>query len=70
MKHIASITSKSILTNVQEGDVQPNACDVRLGKVFQINNSVFELTNDSKKHRGSEEILPDLEGFYTLQPGA
>ena len=70
MKHIVSTTSKSILTNVQEGDVQPNACDVRLGKIFKINDSVFELTNDSKKHRGSEEILPDLEGFYTLQPGA
>ena len=46
MKHIASTTSKSLLSNIQEGDVQPNACDVRLGKIFKINDSVFELTND------------------------
>lgn len=70
MKHIASVTSKSLLTGVQEGDVQPNAVDLRLGKVYRIKNEVFEVTNDSKKHRGSEEILPDVEGFYTLEPGA
>jgi len=70
MKHIASVTSKTILTNVQEGDVQPNACDLRLGKVFQINNDIFEVSNDHKKHRGSEEVIPDGEGYYTLQPGS
>jgi hypothetical protein len=32
MKHIASIFSKSLLTNVQEGDVQPNACNYGIGK--------------------------------------
>jgi deoxycytidine triphosphate deaminase len=70
MKHIASVTSKTILTNVQEGDVQPNAVDLRLGKVFQINNGIFEVSNDHKKHRGSEEVLTDGEGYYTLHPGS
>ena len=70
MKHIASVTSSSTLTNVKDGDVQPNAVDLRLGKVFRIKNELFEVTNDTKKHRGSEEILPDVEGFFTLEPGS
>lgn len=70
MKHIASVLSTSTLTGVQEGDVQPNAVDLRLGKVFQINNEVFEVSNDHKKHRGSKELLPDAEGYFTLYPGS
>lgn len=70
MKHIMSKGSKSSLTNVQEGDVQPNAVDLRLGKVFKIKPEVFEISNDHKKHRGSEEIFPDSEGYYTLHPGS
>ena len=70
MKHVASVTSKTTLTSVKDEDVQPNAVDLRLGKVYIIKNEVFEVTNDTKKHRGSEEILPDMEGFYTLEPGA
>lgn len=70
MKHILGSDSRSTLTNVQEGDSQPNAVDLRLGKVFKINNEVFEVSNDHKKHRGSEEILPDGDGYYFLVPGA
>lgn len=70
MKHIASTNSKSLLTNVQKGDVQPNAVDLRLGKVFKINTDVFEISNDHKKHRGSEEVIPDAEGYFTLLPGS
>lgn len=70
MKHVAGLGSKSILSNVQEGDVQPNAVDLRLGKVFQINQEVFEVSNDHKKHRGSKELVPDGEGYYTLYPGS
>lgn len=69
MKHILGPNSKSSLTSVCDGDSQPNAVDLRLGKVFKILNNVFEVTNDFKKHRGSEEILPDGEGFFVLEPG-
>lgn len=69
MKHILGPNSKSTLTEVQEGDSQPNAVDLRLGKVFKINNEIFEVSNDYKKHRGSEEILPDGDGFFVLEPG-
>jgi hypothetical protein len=35
MKHIMGPQSRSTLTNVKEGDVQPNAGALRRGKVFK-----------------------------------
>ena len=70
MKHIMGKASNSSLTAVQEGDVQPNAVDLRLGKVFKIKDDVFEISNEHKKHRGSEEIEPGPDGYYTLVPGS
>jgi deoxycytidine triphosphate deaminase len=55
---------------VQDGDSQANAIDLRLDKVFRILPNIFEITNDHKKHRGSEEILPDAEDFFALSPGS
>ena len=69
MKHICSKNSSSSLTAVQDGDVQPNAVDLRLGKVFRIKESEFEISNEHKVHRGSEEIIPDSDGYYNLDPG-
>lgn len=69
MKHIMGRESKSTLTNVQEGDVQPNAVDLRLGKVFEIDTSLFEVSNDHKKHRGTKELQPDADGYFYLVPG-
>lgn len=70
MKHILGPFSRSTLTNVQEGDSQPNAVDLRLGKIYKINNEVFEVSNDHKKHRGSEELFPDGEGYFNLGIGS
>lgn len=69
MKHIMGPNSKSTLTNVQEGDVQPNAVDLRLGKVFRVKPDAFEISNEHKKHRGTEEIVPDADGYFNLIPG-
>jgi deoxycytidine triphosphate deaminase len=69
MKHILGSNSKSILTNVQEGDSQPNAVDLRLDKVFKILPEVFEVENEYKRHRGSYEIMPDSKGVFYLEPG-
>lgn len=69
MKHIMGRSSRSSLTQVVDQDVQPNAVDLRLGKVYRILPNEFELTNDAKKHRGTEELQPDEQGFYTLEPG-
>jgi deoxycytidine triphosphate deaminase len=67
MKHIMSLDSTSKLTNVQEGDVQPNAVDLRIGKVFRIQNNVFELSESSKVHRGSVELFPNEDGWWFLE---
>ena len=70
MKHIMGKQSRSNLTSVEEGDVQPNAVDLRLGKVFKIKEELFEISNDHKKHRGTEyEVQPDEDGYFYLVPG-
>ena len=70
MKHILGPTSKSTLTNVQEGDSQPNAVDLRLNKVFEILPTTFEISDDHKKLRETREIFPDEEGYFNLQVGS
>lgn len=69
MIHILGENSNSKLTGVQDGDSQPNAIDLRLGKVFQMNYAQFELSESYKKHRGTFEYHPDSDGWYTLQEG-
>lgn len=69
MKHISGPGSRSTLTNVQQQDVQPNAVDLRLGKVFFIRPNAFIIDEEQKVHRGSVELTPDADGYYTLVPG-
>ena len=69
MINIASGENKSSLTNVQPGDVQPNAVDLRLGRVFKISTDLFTIDEDQKIHRGSEEVFPDGTGYYYLGAG-
>lgn len=69
MKHILGPNSRSTLTNVQEGDSQPNAVDLRLDKVFKILPTVFEISEKHKKMRDVKEILPDEEGYFNLEVG-
>ena len=68
MIHILGEKSNSKLTNVKEGDSQPNAVDLRLGKVFKINNKAFEISEEYKSHRGTEEVQPTT-GWYNLEEG-
>lgn len=70
MKHIMGPASRSKLNNVEDGDIQPNAVDLRLGKVFKIKTDLFEVSNEHKKHRGTDyEVKPDHEGYFNLDPG-
>jgi len=69
MKHILGPESKSTLTNVQEGDSQPNAVDLRLGKVFLIRPKTFIIDEEQKVHRGSVELEPGDDGYFTLLEG-
>lgn len=69
MKNIGGPSSKSKLTNFWPGDVQPNAVDLRLGKVFWIAANEFVIDEEKKVHRGTVEVMPDDEGYFRLQPG-
>lgn len=79
MRHIAGPTSQSALTAVQDGDIQPNAVDLRLDKVYtfiyeqDINRHHFKLSDDEKQHRRvteTEVISSGVhEGFYGLGNG-
>ena len=70
MKHIEGLHSRSVLTNVQKEDIQPNAVDLRLATVFEILPNVFEISNEHKKHRGARELTPDAESYFTLYQGS
>ena len=69
MINIGGQVASSSLTKVQDGDVQPNAVDLRLGKVFWIKPQTFTIDEDQKVHRGSEEMHIDEEGYYNLGVG-
>lgn len=67
--HVAGSATTKIHGYTQEA-VQPNAIDIRLNKVFRILPNVFEIdAANNKKHRGVEELQPDQNGFWTLEPG-
>jgi deoxycytidine triphosphate deaminase len=69
MKHILGKNSRSSLTNVQDGDCQPNAVDLRLEKVFKILPTIFEISDNHKKLRETLEVYPDEEGYFNLDVG-
>lgn len=70
MLNIGAVSSGSKLTNVQKDDIQPNAVDLRLGKVFKINSKDFMIDEEQKVHRGSVEMQPAADGYYHLAPGS
>lgn len=69
MINIGGPTARSSLTEVQDGDVQPNAVDLRLGKVYWIKPQTFTIDEDQKVHRGSELMEIDDDGYYNLGVG-
>ena len=69
MINIGGQKGNSSLTGIQDGDTQPNAVDLRLGKLFWIDSKEFLIDETQKVHRGSVEMYPDQDGYYLLQPG-
>ena len=68
MKHILGTNSKSTLTNVKEGDSQPNAVDLRVSKIFKMDGQ-FLISEDKKVHRSTEELIPDEKDWWSLDTG-
>ena len=69
MIHLASPNSNSSLSTFTEDQVQPNAIDLRIDKLFRIKKMPFILTEEKKVHRGSEELNPGKEDYWYLYPG-
>ena len=66
--HILSENSTSDLTNVKDGDSQPNACDLRLDRVFAM-WGMFTIDNDNKHHREKQELKTGVDDYYHLPIG-
>ena len=70
MRHIKGPNSSSTLSNVLPSDIQPNAVDLRINKIFEINKKEpFIISEETKTHRGSVEVQPDEEGWFNLARG-
>lgn len=67
--HIHSSQSNSTLDIAQPEDIQPNAQDLRLARVFAMDGA-FYIDEDSKSHRDKYELEPDESGVYTLIGGS
>lgn len=67
--HPTSVTTLTEFTGVQEGDVQTNALDLRLGDVFAIGDQLFTIDNENKQHRSKTQMNTDDDGYYNLEPG-
>ena len=64
MKHIMSKESTSSLTNVQAKDIQPNAVDLRVGKILEISDKDFTIDEEQKIHRGTKPVDVFEDGYW------
>jgi deoxycytidine triphosphate deaminase len=72
LRHIAH-NKVSGLTGIIDEDIQPNAVDVKVAEVREVNTSIFALGRDGKKHRGSRPLKPSARHggqWWRLNPGA
>ena len=78
MIHIAGSVAESFLKPTPaEEQLQPNAVDLKLDKVFATNksfhiegeNSPFVLSEEDKTHREKTELQPDEDGYFTFDQG-
>lgn len=71
MIHIMSNDSSSSLgsTTISDNQIQPNAIDLRVDKIFKVNAGSFYISDDKKVHRGSTELEPNKDGYFELTAG-
>ena len=67
MRHIMGLGSTSTLTHVDPKDVQPNAVDLRVGKVFEISDKSVALI--IKKHVNLAGLDSNRYGGHSLRSG-
>ena len=70
MIHLHSNESNSSLDQWIQEQIQPNAMDLKVDKIFAVKfENKFSISEDGKTHRGSVEIKPDNNGWWNLGPG-
>ena len=70
MIHLASNRSSSDLSEFDISQVQPNAIDLKVDKIFSIDNNTFSLSESGKVHRGSTgPKQTDDDGYWRLEVG-
>lgn len=71
MVNVAGKNATTKLFGLTKDAVQPNAVDVSIEKVFRIKSNLFVIdAANNKQHRGVEELTPDDDGFFYLEPGS
>lgn len=71
MVNVAGKNATTKVFGLTKDAVQPNAVDVSIEKVFRIKSNLFVIdAANNKQHRGVEELIPDDDGFFYLEPGS
>lgn len=66
MIHIAGDVTQSIITNIRQKDIQPNAIDLSVQKIFSMYGD-FILDEKTKKQRQKQEVDINEQGYYHLK---
>jgi len=67
LKNIGLTTNISVLPN---DNIQPNAVDLNIDRVWEIGTDEFYIGIDKKQHRkDTKEIFPDSTGEWLLEAG-
>lgn len=68
MVHLASNNSLSYLNRFTQEQVQPNALDLRVESLREIDDAPFLIDEEKKEHRGSHAVSTK-EGYWELEAG-
>ena len=67
LKNIGLTTN---ISKLPEENIQPNAVDLCIDRVWEIGNDEFYIGIDKKQHRkDTKEIFPDSTGEWLLEEG-
>jgi len=63
------IFARSKISQPDEKMIQPNTIDLRVNKVFELENTLLVSSESSKTTRKFRELIPDPDGIFGLQQG-
>jgi len=64
-----SLSAKTVISNTEPSDYQPNGVDLRLERVFKLSeDGIFIIDEDSRINCDKEEIYP-IDEYFSLDKG-